>query len=392
LKKGQKHLRFKELEGDLIMKRFFTFVLTAILFITITSCALGSGGDTIYNRSSYSNISLSHSVIDFGIPWVGYNQLMERVITVTNTSDESVTLADIKVLPGSSGTTGLSGNAGHWILVQDEEWSVPMAPGDTRAFTARPINGLPMWDYSIGIDISEIGYSEPGVILRLLFTVTERHYAIPGDVNGAGILTGADVLRFRLFLAGHDVEIDRRAADVNLDGEINTADLNLIRAFRARYPVTLLGSEDTPPTEPPVISNNTPIRISATSQNARQGELVDIVVSLNENPGVTLLELKLDYARDTLELVGITQGAVMDLPEKPARDANPMPLNFELTSPFGITRATGNLVNLRFRVRENAPHGMTVIRLDVANAFMADRYNYVPVAANTVNGSVIITE
>jgi len=62
---------------------------------------------------------------------------------------------------------------------------------------------------------------------------------IPGDVNGDGVVTAADVGLLRAYLAGFPVEIIRAAADVNGDGEITMADVGLIRAYLAGFPVEL---------------------------------------------------------------------------------------------------------------------------------------------------------
>ena len=62
---------------------------------------------------------------------------------------------------------------------------------------------------------------------------------IPGDVNGDGQVTAADVAILRAYLAGFPVDICRYAADVNSDGQITAADLALLRAYLAGFPVTL---------------------------------------------------------------------------------------------------------------------------------------------------------
>ena len=60
-----------------------------------------------------------------------------------------------------------------------------------------------------------------------------------GDVNRDGQVTAADVGLLRAYLAGFPVDICREAADVNNDGQITAADVGLIRAYLAGFPVTL---------------------------------------------------------------------------------------------------------------------------------------------------------
>jgi len=62
---------------------------------------------------------------------------------------------------------------------------------------------------------------------------------IPGDVNDDGQVSAADVSLLRAYLAGFPVAICMYAADVNGDGQITAADLALVRAYLAGFPVTL---------------------------------------------------------------------------------------------------------------------------------------------------------
>jgi len=62
---------------------------------------------------------------------------------------------------------------------------------------------------------------------------------IPGDVNGDGVVTAADVALLRAYLAGHDVNINRIAANVTGSGTISAADVALLRAYLAGHPVEL---------------------------------------------------------------------------------------------------------------------------------------------------------
>ena len=57
-----------------------------------------------------------------------------------------------------------------------------------------------------------------------------------GNVSGDGVVTYLDLLLLRLYLAGHDVEILRQAADINADGRISAIDLMLLRLYLAGHP------------------------------------------------------------------------------------------------------------------------------------------------------------
>ena len=66
---------------------------------------------------------------------------------------------------------------------------------------------------------------------------------LPGDVNGDGVVTELDLLLLRMYLAGHDVEICRTAADMTGNGEITAVDLMLLRLYLAGHPIVSNGGD-----------------------------------------------------------------------------------------------------------------------------------------------------
>ncbi len=62
---------------------------------------------------------------------------------------------------------------------------------------------------------------------------------LPGDVNHDGAVNGLDVVRFRKYLSGEAVTIDRSNGDINNDGKTNARDLRTIRRYLAGADVTL---------------------------------------------------------------------------------------------------------------------------------------------------------
>ena len=71
-------------------------------------------------------------------------------------------------------------------------------------------------------------------------TVTVRLVSyVPGDCNGDGKVTKADLLRLQKYLAKWDVEIDKAAADCNGDGKVTKADLLRLQKYLAGWDVKL---------------------------------------------------------------------------------------------------------------------------------------------------------
>jgi len=229
-----------------------------------------------------------------------------------------------------------------------------------------------------------------------------------GDVNGDGMITDADLLMLRMYLAGHPVSIDRQAADVNVDGQITSADELLLAMYLAGHPVVLGPQSNPGPAQlQPAAFNGFEIIYlldahgvfdeDLLSQDALAGfeatysenysdskssvEYVDVVISLNENEGISTLSLGLNYDASVLQRVSIAPADIMLMPIEPPASAYPFAMNFSLSDPLAFTGDTGNLVTVRFRVLDNAALETTSITLGVNSAYRIENFSPVPINA-----------
>jgi len=225
--------------------------------------------------------------------------------------------------------------------------------------------------------------------------VTVSHTML-GDLNGDWQVNVVDVGLLRAHLVQLPVDVNTLAADVNLDGRVDIMDLGLLRAYLVRL---------IPSLPPPAVGYVTPFAISeitpfaasggsakfsASNVSGSSGDYVDVVISLDENDGLTLASLTMGFDDEVLAFVSHAIHDVMTFPPPHNFDINPFTLNFELQDIFGVTTATGNLATIRFRVLDSASLGMSPITLSVNAAAVAEGFSFAPVQAEAMNGSVNI--
>ena len=213
-----------------------------------------------------------------------------------------------------------------------------------------------------------------------------------GDVDSNSFVNMADVFRLRQYLAGHSVVACRVAADVTGDGFVNLADIFRLRQFLAGLPVTM-GPQNQAPT--PFSAAFAPfnleaVRFSVQSGNVTPDGYVDVVISLDENPGLALLQLMLNYDATRFEPVGVTAGFASQLTfSQPSLVRNPLPLIFEPVG-FSNVYGIGTLATVRFRIIEDSVLGVSPFTLDyevVMNVELSDAF-----AVEITNGTVSIED
>ena len=240
-----------------------------------------------------------------------------------------------------------------------------------------------------------------------------------GDVNGDGMITDADLLMLRMYLAGHPVNIDREAADVNVDGQVTSADELLLAMYLAGHPVVLGPQSNPGPAQlqsaafngfeitylldahgvfdENLLSQDALAGFEATysenySDNRSSVEYVDVVISLNENEGISTLSLDLNYDASVLQRVSIAPTGIMLMPVEPPVKAYPFTMNFSLSDPLAFTGDTGNLVTVRFKVLDNTALETTPITLGVNSAYRIENFSPVPVNVTELGIQAILQD
>jgi hypothetical protein len=131
--------------------------------------------------------------------------------------------------------------------------------------------------------------------------------------------------------------------------------------------------------------------ISASSETAQRGSSVDVVISLDRNPGIWSMGLEVSYDHSALTLTGFTAGGIFASDE-----ITPPPSLHEETYLFIASRdsltdtqATGTLVTLTFTVAADAVYKDYPIILTLSGNNTIN-VNDEAVGFNTVNGSVSV--
>lgn len=129
------------------------------------------------------------------------------------------------------------------------------------------------------------------------------------------------------------------------------------------------------------------VRVSEAT--ARRGESVKVMVSLENNPGIINMKLKLSYDRNALTLTKVEDAGILGEAFHPpiAQATYPYTLTWANDLAENNLTASGTLVTLTFKV--NAAYGRYPITVTTGNGYI---YNYElkPVAFSIVNGAVTV--
>lgn len=120
-----------------------------------------------------------------------------------------------------------------------------------------------------------------------------------------------------------------------------------------------------------VMTEANPVQVSVSEVSGEPGEYVDVVISLDYNPGIVSLEVHLNYDNAILQLINITGYGTLSLPMLPAFDINSLRFLFDSPNPTVNAYNVGNLATIRFRINQNAQAG-TVTPLTLTGSIAFD--------------------
>lgn len=120
-----------------------------------------------------------------------------------------------------------------------------------------------------------------------------------GDVNSDGKVNLVDAILTIQDLNGIDVDIDRNAADINCDGELNQNDIETILHLANYHDCAAAGCTE----------SMTGATYQLGGARAKVNEVVSIEFTTENNPGLTGYKASLNYDETTLRLVYVTVSA-----------------------------------------------------------------------------------
>ena len=110
-------------------------------------------------------------------------------------------------------------------------------------------------------------------------------------------------------------------------------------------------------------------KIVTESVTGRIGETVDVKISIEDNPGITSLQLKVDYSADDLELTQIIDNSLFNSPITHSKlTNNPVKISW-FSGLSDDNDENGAIATLRFRLKPGAKDSTITLSYDQANIF-----------------------
>jgi len=204
-------------------------LIFALVFTLLPSSNIGN----FLVANATGSISFDESLLDFGSADAGYSLVQAQYFQIENNGATATSNDDITLTGDIS--------AFEYIIKGDTRTMTDKVPsiagGGYMIIIMKPISGLTT-SKTYTINFMYQGVKQLTATFKVNGT-TPTPATIYGDVNGDGEVNTADITLLRRYVAGWDITINLAAADVNGDGEVNTADITLLRRCVAGWDITL---------------------------------------------------------------------------------------------------------------------------------------------------------
>ena len=229
--------------------------------------------------------------------------------------------------------------------------------------------------------------------------VLTAKWSLYGDVNTDSSVTPIDATWLSRYLSEWEgVEINLLNADVNDDSRVTPLDLTVLSRFLGEWE-----GYETLPYKPQTGSASMLMNVSKVSNNIAEagapairvsnstgivGNIVDVPINLENNPGIISLRLHVSYDASKLELVNVIDGTVLGASAH-GNNLNKMP--YTLYWPDNAYKndiaVDGEIAVLQFRIKEETAATPIDITYNLADDDIYN-FNLQPVTFAVVNGSV----
>jgi len=210
-------------------------------------------------------------------------------------------------------------------------------------------------------------YTEEIPMLEFIF--------IYGDVNGDGIVDAADATMLAMYLVGYqDLGIVLEAAELDGDGEITMKDLAILQRHLAGW----IGYENLPympgsRARAAVASFAQPVytyasygavegepTINVADASAKVGEIVQLPIGIENNPGIVTMRLFVEYDEAMLKLVEVNDAGILGTQIHSNNIKSPYILFWENGTGGKDIQTDGEIVTLSFEVLAKGASDVTV--------------------------------
>lgn len=217
--------------------------------------------------------------------------------------------------------------------------------------------------------------SSSGVTATVPVTVTRQQpTGVLGDVDNDGYVNSMDNALIAGYVSrtkGYET-VNAAQADVNNDGNVNAKD----RIILARH-IERVKNYGTLPKDVTGETDGEGYIVFGNPQGQR-GQTVDMVVTMQRNPGIATVELDLAYDTKVLTLTGITDHglSVALTPEHAAKQTAACHLSWVNDLAQRNSTDTGRMATLHFKIADNAPAGVYPVTVNTAATEIYDKNLY----------------